>query len=150
MEADILSWKPRQDPIGAVHIYEAHHFDGVVKHFHIPDNHRGPTREPDDADQGSATEVEAPLPIGLAFLQGCGSGTDAFARLSRYEAALERSLDRAFQALQRLQHARLGGYVPTSPLAVDLTVSAGAEGEPDNAIATLGALEPGAGEGARP
>ena len=151
MEADILSWKAKQDPIDQIHIYEPDHFNDEVKEFYIPDNHRGPKLEPADAgDKDSAPVEETPLPIGLAFLQGCGSGTDAFARLSRYEAALERSFDRAFQALQRLQHARLGGYVPTPPLAVNLTVSAGADGEPDNAIAALGALEAGAREGTRP
>jgi len=155
MEADILSWKPRQDPIGgAVEIYEAHHFDNVVNHFHIPDNHRGPTRKPEDADKGSAPAEETPRPVGLQFLQGCGSGTDAFARLLRHETAIERSYYRAYHELQRLQHARLGGYVPAPPLTVNLTVSAGADEEPhnaiDNAIAAPGVLETGAGEGARP
>ena len=146
----IFSWKRKQDPIDKIHIYETDHFAGVVKDFSIPDNHRGPAREPADAgDKDSAPAEETPLPIGLAFLQGCGSGTDAFARLSRYGTTNENSYYKASHELQRLQHARRGGYV-TPPLAVNLTVSAGADGEPDNAIAALGALEAGAGEGARP
>jgi len=150
IEADILSWEPRQDPIGEIEIYEAHHFDNVVNHFSIPDNHRGPTRKPDDADEGSAPAEETPRPVGLQFLRGCGSATDAFARLLRYETTIERSYYRAYHELQRLQHARLGGYVPPPPLAVNLTVSAGAEGEPDNALAAPGVLDTSAGEGARP
>jgi hypothetical protein len=149
MEADILSWKPRQDPIGGVVIYDVNDPPEELREIYIPDNHRGPTRRPDDADKGSVTAEETPLPIGLAFLQGCGGGTDAFAKLSRYETMIERSFYRAFHELQRLQHARLGSYVPSPPLAVDLTVNRGAEGDVDNACTAPRALDTSAGEGAR-
>jgi len=55
---------------------------------------------------------------------------DAFSRLSRYEAGIERSLFRALHELQRLQAARAGTHVPP-PVAVDVDLAlpenAGAE-----------------------
>jgi hypothetical protein len=65
--------------------------------------------------------------LGLTFIRG-SSGVDAFSKLSRYEAAIERSYYRALHELQRLQHARRGGHVPP-PLAVDVTVSGRDNGE---------------------
>ena len=47
--------------------------------------------------------------------------TDAYGKLSRYEAHLERSMYRALHELQRLQAARRGADVPP-PAAVDVTV----------------------------
>jgi hypothetical protein len=67
--------------------------------------------------------------IGLTFIRG-SSGADAFSKLSRYEAAIERSYYRALHELQRLQHARRGGQVPP-PLALDVTVSGRDDGGPD-------------------
>ncbi len=59
--------------------------------------------------------------LGMAFIKQ-GTGGDAFSKLSRYEAAIERSLYKALHELQRLQAARDGGNVPL-PLAVDADVS---------------------------
>lgn len=59
--------------------------------------------------------------LGMAFIKQ-GTGGDAFSKLSRYEAAIERSLYKALHELQRLQAARNGGNVPL-PLAVDADVS---------------------------
>ncbi len=59
--------------------------------------------------------------VGLVFIRDA-TGPDAFSKLSRYEARVERSLYRALHELERLQHARRGGAVPP-PLAVDLDVS---------------------------
>jgi len=65
--------------------------------------------------------------LGLTFIRG-SSGADPLSKLHRYEANIERSFFRALHELQRLQHARLGGHVPP-PLAIDLTVNNGAEGD---------------------
>ena len=46
---------------------------------------------------------------------------DPFSKLSRYEAAIERSLYRAIHELQRIQAARGNGQQPPS-IAVDVTV----------------------------
>jgi hypothetical protein len=66
-------------------------------------------------DEGTAT-------LGRTFIRDAG-GANAFSKLSRYEAAIERSLYRALHELQRLQAARYvqGGVAP--PVAVDVNVS---------------------------
>jgi hypothetical protein len=77
-------------------------------------------------------QQEAELPtLGLAFVRDA-NGADAFGKLSRYEAAIERSLYKALHELQRLQAARSGQPVPP-PVAVDVDVTvasqdAGGEG----------------------
>ncbi len=68
--------------------------------------------------------------LGLTFIRG-SSGVDAFSKLSRYEAAIERSYYRALHELQRLQHGRLGGHVPL-PVAIDVTVNHGKDGDADH------------------
>ena len=64
-------------------------------------------------------EAETPT-LGLAFVRGA-NGADAFSKLSRYEAAIERSLYKALHELQRLQAARRGEAVPL-PAAVDVNL----------------------------
>jgi len=48
--------------------------------------------------------------------------TDAYGKLSRYEAHLERSMYRALHELQRLQMARHNNVDVTPPAALDVTV----------------------------
>ncbi len=55
-----------------------------------------------------------------AFLVDAG-GFEAFAKLARYDTAIERSLFRALHELQRLQQARAGEPVPP-PAVVDVDV----------------------------
>jgi hypothetical protein len=59
------------------------------------------------------------MTLGLAFARD--HETDTFSKLSRYEAALERSLFRSLHELQRLQASRGGAAVPP-PVAVDVTL----------------------------
>jgi hypothetical protein len=61
--------------------------------------------------------------VGVAFMSDAHHG-DAFSKLSRYEAAIERSLYRALHELQRLQAARKGDGI-SAPVAVDLNVDMG-------------------------
>ncbi len=58
--------------------------------------------------------------LGAAFIFDAENG-GAFSKLSRYEAAIERSLYRALHELQRVQAARQDGHAPAS-IAVDVTV----------------------------
>jgi hypothetical protein len=58
--------------------------------------------------------------LGAAFVFDA-ENVGAISKLSRYEAAIERSLYRALHELQRVQTARQGGIPPPS-IAVDLTV----------------------------
>jgi hypothetical protein len=59
--------------------------------------------------------------VGRAFVKEA-AGADAFSKLARYEAAIERSLYRALHELQRLQLARAGAHVPP-PASLDIDVS---------------------------
>jgi hypothetical protein len=59
--------------------------------------------------------------LGAVFLRDARQ-TDGLAKLSRYEAALERNLYRALHELQRLQASRLAGAVSV-PAVVDVDVS---------------------------
>jgi hypothetical protein len=67
--------------------------------------------------------------IGGAFLRDAGS-TNALTKLSRYEAAIERSLHRARHELERLQAARKGASV-TPPVTIDVTVDHGNLPDPE-------------------
>lgn len=58
---------------------------------------------------------------GLAFIQD-GNGADAFSKLSRYEAAIERSLYRALHELQMLQSRRDGQFL-LPPFVMDANAS---------------------------
>jgi hypothetical protein len=75
--------------------------------------------------------------LGLTVIRGL-SGVDALSKLQRYEAAIERIFFRALHELQRLQHVRLGGHVPL-PLAIDVMVDDGAEGQVDRPTGVPGA-----------
>lgn len=81
--------------------------------------------------------------IGFTSISG-SSEPDAFSKLHRYEAMIERSYCEALHELERLQRARRGEYVPP-PLAVDVTVN----GEADHA-APAGAPEGGREEAVLP
>jgi hypothetical protein len=60
------------------------------------------------------------LALSVAFKQDADNA-GAFSKLSRYEAAIERSLYKALHELQRIQAARGNGQQPPS-IAVDVTV----------------------------
>lgn len=61
--------------------------------------------------------------LGAAFLEDA-SKVDAFSKLVRYEATIERSLHRNLHELQRLQANRTGQPVPP-PVVVDVDISTG-------------------------
>ena len=63
---------------------------------------------------------EESLALGVAFRQDA-ENAGAISKLSRYEAAIERSFYRALHELQRVQAAREDGQPPRS-IAVDVTV----------------------------
>lgn len=77
--------------------------------------------------------------LGAAFIEDA-SKVNAFSKLARYEAAIERSLHRNLHELQRLQAARQGQPV-APPVAVDIDIDISADNR------TLGrALEEGAAD----
>src|SRR5215203_5888596 len=60
--------------------------------------------------------------LGLTFIRDA-NGTNAFSKLSRYEAGIERSLYKALHELQRLQAARRTDGDALPPVAIDVDVS---------------------------
>ena len=80
---------------------------------------------PEYEDEPDPEPTPDPAPnLALVVLYN-GDAARTLTNLSRYEAALERSLYRALHELQRLQAARKAGTV-SAPLAVDVAVSGGA------------------------
>jgi len=72
------------------------------------------------AEKMARLRQEESLALSVAFKQDADNA-GAFSKLSRYEAAIERSLYRAIHELQRIQAARGNGQQPPS-IAVDVTV----------------------------
>ena len=66
-------------------------------------------------------DAETPT-LGLTFIRDANEA-NAFSKLSRYEAAIERSLYKALHELQRLQAARRADGNAPPPLAIDVDVS---------------------------
>ena len=70
-----------------------------------------------DAKQEAETAT-----LGRTFVRDA-DGANAFSKLSRYEATIERSLYKALHELQRLQAARRAGGGAPPPAAIDVDVS---------------------------
>ena len=66
-------------------------------------------------------DAETPT-LGLTFIRDANEA-NAFSKLSRYEAAIERSLYKALHELQRLQAARRADGNAPPPVAIDVDVS---------------------------
>jgi len=60
--------------------------------------------------------------LGLSFISD-GNGANAFSKLSRYEAGIERGLYKALHELQRLQAVRRADGNAPPPVAIDVDVS---------------------------
>ena len=60
--------------------------------------------------------------LGLTFIRDA-NGANAFSKLSRYEAGIERSLYKALHELQRLQAARRADGDAAPPVAIDVDIS---------------------------
>jgi len=60
--------------------------------------------------------------LGRTFIRDANEA-NAFSKLSRYEAGIERSLYRALHELQRLQAARRADGIASPPVAIDVDVS---------------------------
>jgi hypothetical protein len=83
----------------------------------IPDSEKYQVAMTQAKQMRTLREESTAATLGLTFIQG-SSSVDAFSKLSRYEAGIERSYYRALHELHRLQHRRLGGHVPP-PLALE-------------------------------
>ncbi len=108
---------------------EARRFEEFKDEFAFADLTEGDVHITDEERHGQATAraekvarllQEETLALGVAFKQDA-KYAGAISKLSRYEAAIERSLYRALHELQRVQAARKDGQPPAS-IAVDVTV----------------------------
>ena len=76
-----------------------------------------------DAKQEIEAMQDAETPtLGLTFIRDANEA-NAFSKLSRYEAAIERSLYKALHELQRLQAARRADGNAPPPVAIDVDIS---------------------------
>ncbi len=108
---------------------EARSFEEFEDEFALADLTEGNVHITDEERHGQATAraekaarllQEESLALGVAFKQDA-ENAGAISKLSRYEAAIERSLYRALHELQRVQAARQDGQAPAS-IAIDVTV----------------------------
>jgi len=76
----------------------------------------------DKAKEMKARQDAETATLGRTFIRDANEA-NAFSKLSRYEASMERSLYKALHELQRLQAARGAGGNVSPPVAVDVDVS---------------------------
>ena len=139
VEAGIFAWDLYGDLARRAHEEASSHTKPPIHEIRLvyEDDSRPPERiVPPDKDQetrSKAQEIEATQEIealqdaetptlGLTFIRDA-NGANAFSKLSRYEAGIERSLYKALHELQRLQGARRVDGTAPSPLAIDVDVS---------------------------
>ncbi len=81
-------------------------------------------REPKPKDDEEEHETDSRYgglkQLGASFIRDANN-SNSFSKLSRYETALQRSLQRDLHELERLQARRQGGDVQT-PVAIDVTI----------------------------
>jgi hypothetical protein len=75
-----------------------------------------------EAKEMEAVQAGETATLGRTFIRDANEA-NAFSKLSRYEAAIERSLYKALHELQRLQAARRADGNAIPPLAIDVDVS---------------------------
>jgi hypothetical protein len=139
VETGIFAWDLYGDLARRAHEEASSHTKPPIHEIRLvyEDDSKPPERTvPPDKDQetrSKAQEIEAKQEIealqdaetptlGLTFIRDA-NGANAFSKLSRYEAAIERSLYKALHELQRLQAARRADGNTPPPLAIDVDVS---------------------------
>jgi fumarate hydratase class II len=80
-----------------------------------------------EAERAKSRKEDETVSLGRTFIRDADKA-NAFSKLSRYEAGIERSLYRALHELQRLQAARRAVADVPPPAVVDVDVS-GVSGE---------------------
>jgi len=88
--------------------------------------HKEALSEAEEMEAGRDGETAT---LGRTFIRDSNEA-NAFSKLSRYEATIERSLYRALHELQRLQAARRADGNAQPPVAIDVDVSGVSEVEP--------------------
>jgi hypothetical protein len=131
VEAGIFAWDLYGDLARRANEEVNSHTKPAIIKMVYEDDSRPPERivppEKDQETRSKAQEIEAMQDaetptLGLTFIRDA-NGANAFSKLSRYEAGIERSLYKALHELQRLQGARRVDGTAPSPLAIDVDVS---------------------------
>jgi hypothetical protein len=137
VEAGIFAWELYGELERRAHEEVSSHTKPPIIKMVYEDDSRPPERivpsEKDQEIRSTAPEIDAKQEIeavqdaetptlGLTFIRDA-SEANAFSKLSRYEAAIERSLYKALHELQRLQAARRADGNATPPVAIDVDVS---------------------------
>ena len=139
VEAGIFAWDLYGDLARRAHEEDSSHTKPPIHEIRVvyDDDLRPPKRivpsKKDQETRSTAQEIEAKQEIeamqdaetptlGLTFIRDANEA-NAFSKLSRYEAAIERSLYKALHELQRLQAARLADGNAPPPVAIDVDVS---------------------------
>jgi hypothetical protein len=144
VEAGIFAWDLYGDLARRANEEVSSHTKPAIIKIVYEDDSRPPERivppEKDQETRSKAREIEAKQEIeamqdaetptlGLTFIRDANEA-NAFSKLSRYEAAIERSLYKALHELQRLQAARRADGNATPPVAIDVDVSGVSGDEP--------------------
>jgi hypothetical protein len=129
VEAGIFAWDLYGDLARRAHEEASSHTKQPIHEIKVvyDDDLRPPERivpsKKDQETRSTAQEQDAETPtLGLTFIRDANEA-NAFSKLSRYEAAIERSLYKALHELQRLQAARRADGNATPPVAIDVDVS---------------------------
>jgi hypothetical protein len=131
VEAGIFAWDLYGDLARRAHEEASSHTKPVILKVVYDDDLRPPERivppEKVQETRSKAQEIEAMQDaetptLGLTFIRDANEA-NAFSKLSRYEAAIERSLYKALHELQRLQADRRADGNAPPPVAIDVDVS---------------------------
>src|ERR687889_1152453 len=135
VEAGIFAWelygelaeRARQE----ARTHEKTGLDQVMENTGLPTvilNQRKHKEALSEAKEMEAVQAGETATLGRTFIRDANEA-NAFSKLSRYEASIERSLYRALHELQRLQAARLADGNAPPPVAIDVDVSGVSRGE---------------------
>jgi len=137
LETGIFAWELYGELARQAHEEASSHTEPVIYEVVWDDDLRPPESivppEKDQETRSKAQEIDAKQEIeamqdaetptlGLTFIRDANEA-NAFSKLSRYEAAIERSLYKALHELQRLQASRRADGNAPPPVAIDVDVS---------------------------
>ncbi len=134
VEAGIFAWelygelaeRARQE----ARTHEKTGLDQVIENTGLPTvilNQRKHKEALSEAEEMETVRAGETATLGRTFIRDANEA-NAFSKLSRYEAGIERSLYKALHELQRLQAARHANSNVTPPAAIDVDVT-GISGE---------------------
>ena len=134
VEAGIFAWQLygelRERAQREARSYKRNTLDDLVENQYtaITDEHKRQEALSKAQEMNAKQDAETAT-LGRTFIRDANAA-NAFSKLSRYEAAIERSLYKALHELQRLQAARRADGNASPPVAIDVDVSGVSGDEP--------------------